>query len=213
MSEEFEFMQALDDEAEEQAARKRRRRNLEHLRTCWPDWEPPTEPQHLTGVRQYCSVGTTCAKREDTGEQEYQYGTPCRILEIKDDARTYRVAIDYAEDEPEHCTDENGVILLLDVSEIWAPVDRMWMIRNAELRIQTHHAPHCEDAPWIAMDMNLAAETLEGYDLTDEEKNQIPAIMAGYCRLLDEADIIGYGKTKDEAMAQAAEKSQEYHKK
>ena len=69
-----------------------------------------------------------------------------------------------------------------------------------KMRIQTHHAGHCPE-PWIAIDMDRACDLLDGCDLSDDERDSIPAIMAGYCRLIDEADLIGYGKTEDEATA------------
>jgi hypothetical protein len=65
--------------------------------------------------------------------------------------------------------------------------------------VKTHHAPHAEP-PWIAVNMRTACEMLEGYDLTKEEKTDLPALMAGYCRLIDEGNLIGYGSTELEAI-------------
>ena len=68
-------------------------------------------------------------------------------------------------------------------------------------RVATHHAPHMEESPWMALDMKAACEMLDGYDLTEKEKNDLPTLMAGYCRLIDEANLIGYGQTEEEAIA------------
>jgi hypothetical protein len=65
--------------------------------------------------------------------------------------------------------------------------------------VQTHHAPHA-DPPWIAVNMVAACKMLKGYDLTEEEKTDLVELMAGYCRLIDEADLIGYGTTELEAI-------------
>jgi hypothetical protein len=65
--------------------------------------------------------------------------------------------------------------------------------------VRTHYAPHMKEAPWIALDMAKAVKLLDGYDLTAKEKTDLPAMMAGYCRLIDEAGLLGYGKTELEA--------------
>ena len=64
--------------------------------------------------------------------------------------------------------------------------------------IQTHHAPHMEEAPWLAIPMKAARELLAGYDLTEDEKNNLPAMMAGYCRLLDESGMTFEGDSERE---------------
>lgn len=68
--------------------------------------------------------------------------------------------------------------------------------------IATHHAPHCSP-PWLAVDMEAAAELLDGYRLTEKEKTDLPALMAGYCRLIDEAGLCFYGDTEEDATADA----------
>ena len=68
--------------------------------------------------------------------------------------------------------------------------------------IATHYAEHC-DPPWLAVDMDAAAELLEGYDLTEKEKTYLPELMAGYCRLIDEAGLDHYGYTEQEAIESA----------
>lgn len=72
--------------------------------------------------------------------------------------------------------------------------------------IATHYAPHCE-TPWLAVDMAAASEMLEGYGLTDKEKTNLPELMAGYCRLLDDAGMCHYGDTEEEAIANCRNKT------
>lgn len=71
---------------------------------------------------------------------------------------------------------------------------RLAAIKAAD--IQTHHAEHMDDDPWLAIPMNAAREFLAGYKPTEEETASVPAIMAGYCRLLDEAGMTFTGQTK-----------------
>jgi hypothetical protein len=66
--------------------------------------------------------------------------------------------------------------------------------------IATHHNPHCL-LPWLAVDMAAAAKLLAGYGLTDKEKTELPELMAGYCRLIDEAELCFYGNTEEEVIA------------
>lgn len=71
--------------------------------------------------------------------------------------------------------------------------------------IQTHHAPHMDENPWLAVPMKAARAALEGYDLTDDESGSVPGIMAGYCRLLDEAGMTFLGDTEREVQDAALE--------
>jgi hypothetical protein len=63
---------------------------------------------------------------------------------------------------------------------------------------------------WSALDMAIACRMLRNYNLTEAQKNDYPTLMAGYCRLLDDAGIIGYGHTKKQAKDDAAWKSRRY---
>ena len=72
------------------------------------------------------------------------------------------------------------------------------------MNIKTHHAPHCEP-PWLAVDMDKAAEKLKNYGLTEAEKTDVEELMASYCRLVEEAGLCHYGATEQEAIAQANE--------
>ena len=57
--------------------------------------------------------------------------------------------------------------------------------------IFSHHCAGGGD--WMAISMPECTAALAGYDLTDEEKTDAVALMAGYCRLLDEANMIEQG--------------------
>jgi len=67
------------------------------------------------------------------------------------------------------------------------------------LEIQTHHAD-IDESPWLAVSMTICNDRLKGHDLTDREKTDIGELFAGYCRLLDEMQIVGYGQTREEAI-------------
>ena len=67
------------------------------------------------------------------------------------------------------------------------------------MSIKTHHAPHC-DPPWLAVDMDKAAESLAGYKLTNAERSDIAELMASYCRLVEDAGLCYYGATEQEAI-------------
>lgn len=55
--------------------------------------------------------------------------------------------------------------------------------------------------PVIAVNMTVAIERLEGYDLTEEEKNDVTDLLAGYCGYVDHYRLSGYGDTEFEAIA------------
>lgn len=57
------------------------------------------------------------------------------------------------------------------------------------------------EPPCIAVNMTIAIGSLEGYNLTEEEKTSLPELMAGYCRLVDESNFVGYGETEFESIA------------
>lgn len=92
--------------------------------------------------------------------------------------------------------------LLFDVPEQLSPrlaSEKQAMEKAKAAGVKTHHAPHVEP-PWIAVSMIDAQKILRGYPLTEEEKTDLSALMAGYCRLIDEADLIGCGNTEIEAI-------------
>lgn len=75
-------------------------------------------------------------------------------------------------------------------------LERQWL-KGCE--ILTHHADIDED-PWLAVSMKVIKLRLAGYNLTKEEQTNVGALFAGYCRLLDEENIVGYGSTKEDAI-------------
>lgn len=66
-------------------------------------------------------------------------------------------------------------------------------------KISTWYAEHSEP-PYQAVVMCVANEGLKDYGLTEEQKTSIPELMAGYCRLVEEAGWVGYGETEFEAI-------------
>lgn len=61
--------------------------------------------------------------------------------------------------------------------------------------ILTHHAPHCPEAPWMALQ-----------PFKEDTGKDIGTIMAESCRTYDDADALGYGQTEDEAIVDLAKK-------
>lgn len=60
---------------------------------------------------------------------------------------------------------------------------------------------------WLALSMPECIKALEGYNLTEEERTCGAALLAGYCRLLDEAGLIEeYHKTEYEAVTALVER-------
>ena len=55
--------------------------------------------------------------------------------------------------------------------------------------------------PCVATNMTVAIQMLKGYELTQEEKTDVTELQAGYCRLIDERGLNGFGDTEFEAIA------------
>jgi hypothetical protein len=95
-------------------------------------------------------------------------------------------------------TDSNAVGIgcdaLFDLDSVALDSPRLTALKAAD--IQTHHAPHMEDDPWLAVPMNAAREMLKGYNLKEEESGSVAGIMEGYCGLLDEAGMTFTGQTE-----------------
>lgn len=68
----------------------------------------------------------------------------------------------------------------------------------------THRSPGCKP-PWIAVHRASAIAYLQkqGFKLTHDQQNDIGYLMASFCRVLDEAGLIGYGTTCAKAIADA----------
>ena len=88
---------------------------------------------------------------------------------------------------------------LFDMPESISPrlkLEREWM---KECEILTHYAD-IDESPWLAVSMRICKSRLKGYNLTKKEQTEIPALFAGYCRLIDEGNMVGYGSTREEAI-------------
>lgn len=60
---------------------------------------------------------------------------------------------------------------------------------------------------WLALSMPECCSALSGYNLTEIERTDGVALMAGYCRLLDEAGLVEEGhKTERAAVAALVER-------
>jgi hypothetical protein len=57
------------------------------------------------------------------------------------------------------------------------------------------------DAPYLAVNMTVARKVLSGYRLSDSEQSDVMMLMAGYCRIVEERGLTGYGDTELEAIA------------
>lgn len=66
----------------------------------------------------------------------------------------------------------------------------------------THYAEHMPE-PWMAIHKDSAFKLLKDYNLTELQKADVGYLIAAYCRLLDEAGLIHYGKTESEVILKA----------
>jgi len=74
------------------------------------------------------------------------------------------------------------------------------------IQIATWHSDY--SAPkFHAVNISKAMKMLEEYELSEEEKSSLMELMAGYCMMLDDARLIGYGETEIEAINDLANKS------
>lgn len=55
-----------------------------------------------------------------------------------------------------------------------------------------------KDKPWMAIVRPVIVKALEGYE--DVSKMEFGQIFAGYCRLLDDWNLVGYGETEADAV-------------
>ena len=94
---------------------------------------------------------------------------------------------------------------LFEIPESISPRLKLEIEWIAEHEIMTSHADIDED-PWLAVSMKICKSRLEGYDLTTEEKTDVGSLFAGYCRLLDEGNMVGYGSTKEAAIEDLVKK-------
>lgn len=86
---------------------------------------------------------------------------------------------------------------LFDMDSVAMDSPRLAAIKAAD--IQTHHAPHMEEDPWLAIPMHAARERLKGYITRDEPFNTVADITASFGRVLDDCGMLFYGNTEREA--------------
>lgn len=78
---------------------------------------------------------------------------------------------------------------------------RMAAIKAAD--IQTHHAPHMDEDPWLAVPMILAKEVAKGWVTKDEPLDTVADITASVGVVLDDNGLLFYGDTEEEAQDKA----------
>ena len=86
---------------------------------------------------------------------------------------------------------------LFDIDTVLQDSPRLAAIKSAD--IQTHHAPHMEEDPWLAIPMNAARERLKGYITKDEPFNTVADITASFGRILDDCGMLFYGDSQKDA--------------
>lgn len=75
---------------------------------------------------------------------------------------------------------------------------------NALKREHEMFTHYCQDGGWLAMHLPSCRAALEGYELTELERTDGVVMLAGYCRLLDEAGLVHEDhKTEREAVLAA----------
>jgi hypothetical protein len=82
-------------------------------------------------------------------------------------------------------------------------------LRRAEIKAlkEKHgiYTNYCAELGWLALSMPECVEKVKGYGLTEEEKTYGPELMAGYCRLLEDAGLLADGCASEyEAVKQIA---------
>lgn len=130
MSDQEELKSILEQVKEDQEAKalaERREYNVESFRICFPEWEGPILSDGPDG---YCTCGDTTCFDEEEGEDRYHYCAPAKIIDILENGYRFRCALAYDESAPEHCREENGRIIILDLSQIWPPVDILMRLRK-----------------------------------------------------------------------------------
>ena len=92
---------------------------------------------------------------------------------------------------------------LFDIDTVLQDSPRLAAIKAAD--IQTHHAPHMDEDPWLAIPMNAARERLKSYITKDEPFNTVADITASYGRVLEDEGLLFFGESQreveDEAIA------------
>ena len=108
---ELQFISQVDKDKHEQERENAIAIHKSLWKACW-DWDGPK-------IWQPIEIDTCCVA-DESGKSHYCYMAPCIIeKEIKKD--TWLAVLDYDESWPEDCIEQNGMKLILDVLDIWAP--------------------------------------------------------------------------------------------
>ena len=83
---------------------------------------------------------------------------------------------------------------LFDMESVAMDSPRLAAIKAAD--IQTHHAPHMEESPWLAIPMHAARERLKGWITKDEKFNTVADITASFGIVLEDSGMIFFGDTE-----------------
>ena len=92
---------------------------------------------------------------------------------------------------------------LFDENDIAIDSPRIKAIKEHD--IQTHHAEHCPDDPWLAIPMKLAKKHLHGNEAHPENIKTIGDICASIGALLDDHGLLFYGMSEREVQDAALE--------
>jgi hypothetical protein len=80
---------------------------------------------------------------------------------------------------------------LFDIQETLSP-KMQWIAKLKTDGMLTHNADHIDENPWMAIIP------------FDDHKGTIGEVMAKWCGLYEEMDLIGYGQTEPDAMIDCA---------
>ena len=57
-----------------------------------------------------------------------------------------------------------------------------------------------QEYPYIAVNMSESFRVLKGYDLTEDERTNVLVLLAGYCGVIDQCNLCGFGVTEFDAI-------------
>lgn len=77
--------------------------------------------------------------------------------------------------------------------KVWKALHGVWSDKNGD-----------EDAKWLVCAVPACHKILKGYDLTKDELEDPIMMFAGYCRLIEEADLCAWGPTEYKACEELA---------
>ena len=109
----FSFLDIMDRQLQEKEKAKRYVEQKRMWQLCW-QWDGPKIGEPL-------EVDSVCAKNIK-GETAFYYCAPC-IAEKEIEPGKWIARIEYSDDAPEHCQEMNGEKLVLEITDIWAPVN------------------------------------------------------------------------------------------